>query len=222
MIGFAPTVRDRLPDAGGGVLYVVTASFAILLLASVLLHELAHSVVAKLFGLPVRRIVLQLLGGASELEREPETPWREFAVAVVGPLVSLFLGVGAAIAYRATDPDTTAGLIIVAFAGSNILVGLFNLLPGLPLDGGRVLRALVWAVTHRPNVGTIAAAWGGRVVALLVIVLPFVLAQIDNRPVDLVNVLWQPSSPHSSGPRPPPRWLSSDYANGFPRCRRGA
>jgi len=189
MIGFAPTVRERLPDVGG-LLYVVTATFAILLLASVLLHELAHSVVAKLFGLPVRRIVLQLLGGASELEREPETPWREFAVAVVGPLVSLLLGIGAAIGYQVTDPETMEGLIIAAFAGSNILVGLFNLLPGLPLDGGRVLRAIVWAITRRPNVGTIAAAWGGRVVALGVIVSPFVLAQIQNRQVDLVNVLW--------------------------------
>jgi Zn-dependent protease/CBS domain-containing protein len=189
MIGFAPTVRERLPDIGG-LLYVVTASFAILLLASILLHELAHSVVAKLLGLPVRRIVLQLLGGASELEREPETPWREFAVAVAGPLVSLLLGIGAAIGYWATEPDTMEGLIIGAFAVSNILVGLFNLLPGLPLDGGRVLRAIVWAITRRPNVGTIAAAWGGRAVALAVIVSPFVLAQIQNRQIDLVNVLW--------------------------------
>lgn len=189
MIGFAPTVQDRLPGVDGW-LYVVTGTFAVMLIGSVLLHELAHSVVAKQFGLPVRRIVLQLLGGASELEREPETPWREFAVAVVGPLVSLALGAVAVVAYQGVQPDSVLGLLVAAFAVSNLLIGVFNLLPGLPLDGGRVLRAAVWALTRKPNVGTVAAAWGGRVVALIVIILPFVFARLQNTSVQVIDVLW--------------------------------
>lgn len=192
MIVFLPTVRDTAPDLGTGFVYLVAASFAVLLIGSVLLHELAHSVVAKRFGLPVRRIVLQLLGGVSELEREPETPGREFLVAVVGPLVSLGLGGLGYLAYQAIDPDldSLVGLVIGAFAWLNAIVGVFNLLPGLPLDGGRVMRALVWRITGRPSTGTIAAAWSGRIVAILVVLLPWILAGVAGRSPDIISVVW--------------------------------
>lgn len=193
MLVFAPAVQDRLPELGAWA-YVVTACFAVLLIGSVLLHELAHSIVATRFGLPVRRIVLQLLGGASELEREPETPWREFAVAVVGPLLSLVLGGLAAVAGAAIYPDvgepSVLSLLVIAFAGANIIVGLFNLLPGLPLDGGRALRAVVWGISGSPRTGTIAAGWGGRVVAALVLFLPYIYAGATGHQPDLVNVVW--------------------------------
>lgn len=192
MIVFLPTVRDTAPDLGTGFVYLVAASFAVLLIGSVLLHELAHSVVAKHFGLPVRRIVLQLLGGVSELEREPETPGREFLVAVVGPLASLGLGGLGYLAYQAIDPDldSLVGLVIGAFALLNAIVGVFNLLPGLPLDGGRVMRALVWRITGKPSTGTIAAAWSGRIVAILVVALPWLLAGFAGRSPDIISVVW--------------------------------
>lgn len=190
MLIFVPTVEDRRPELSGLWPYVVTASFAVLLIGSVLLHELAHSVVAKWFGLPVRRIVLQLLGGASELEREPDAPGREFLIAVVGPLVSIVLGLAGLGLYQAIDPNSLTGLVVGAFAGSNILVGLFNLLPGLPLDGGRVMRALVWGITGRQSTGTIAAGWSGRIVAIMVLLLPYGLSAIDGTGPGLITILW--------------------------------
>ncbi len=189
MIGATDFVESRLPNVGDWS-YAVTAGFAILLIGSVLIHELAHSVVAIRFGLPVRRIVLQLLGGASELEREPQTPLREFAVAVVGPLASIVIGIAGAVLYQVVDPNSVAGVLIFAVTWTNLVVGVFNLLPGLPLDGGRIVRAAVWAITRQPGTGTVAAAWGGRAVALLVLASPFILARLEDRSVDLIDLLW--------------------------------
>jgi Zn-dependent protease len=145
--------------------YVVAAAFVILLYASVLVHEISHCVVARHFGLTVRRILLYPLGGFSEIEQEPQTPARELAVSAVGPVTSLAL---AAVGYGlhvAVGPAGTARVLIDQLILSNLLVGVFNLLPGLPLDGGRMLRAGIWKVTGRPGQATIAAAWGGRVLA---------------------------------------------------------
>lgn len=163
-----------LGDRLGTGRYLVAFAFAVLLYLSVLLHELAHSVVAKRFGLPVRRIVIYFLGGVSEIEREPETPAREFAVAVAGPLLSfvlaaVFFGVWEAL--PTYTPQSPTWLMVVVFlvlevCGANLVVGIFNMLPGLPLDGGRVLRSLVWAVTKKPMTGTVAAAWTGRALAI--------------------------------------------------------
>jgi Zn-dependent protease len=144
--------------------YVVAAAFVILLYASVLVHEISHCVVARYFGLTVRRILLYPLGGFSEIEQEPQTPARELAVSAVGPVTSLAL---AAIGFglHIGVSSGTTGVLIDQLILSNLLVGVFNLLPGLPLDGGRMLRAGIWKVTGRPGQATIAAAWGGRVLA---------------------------------------------------------
>jgi Zn-dependent protease len=175
-VSFAPIVDSRIPGLGAWR-YVIAFTFAVLLYLSVIVHELAHSLVAKHFGLPVRRIAIYFLGGVSEIEREPETPGREFAVAVAGPLLSLVIA-GLAFVLLAlhivpADDGTTGTRIARYFVGSlylsNLLVAGFNLLPGLPLDGGRILRAAVWAVTKRPMYATVAAARFGRVVAIAVI-----------------------------------------------------
>ncbi|OLT29272.1 peptidase M50 [Nocardiopsis sp. CNR-923] len=167
-------VQNRL--ALGPSAYVLAFVFAILLYASVLVHELAHSVVARKFGLPVRRIVLYVLGGVSEIEKEAPTPGREFWIAFAGPLLSLGLAAGAYVLASVADPFSVPGELLFQLWVANLLVGVFNLLPGLPLDGGRLLRAGVWKLTGRPFAGSVVAAWGGRLLAAVVVALPFVFA----------------------------------------------
>jgi len=157
------------------VRYAVAATFVILLFASVLVHELSHCVVARAFGLPVRRILLYPLGGFSEIEQEPQTPAREFAVSVVGPLTSLALaGCGWGLDV-ALNPGGIPRVLIDQLILANLVLGVFNLLPGLPLDGGRILRAGVWKLTGRPGTATIAAAWAGRALAVALVAVPVLM-----------------------------------------------
>jgi Zn-dependent protease len=168
----APAV-DAVQPGLGGWKYVAGAAFAVLLYLSVLLHEASHALMAKRFGLPVRSITLHFLGGVTEIEGEPDTPGREFGVSVVGPLTSVAVGL-AVLPLASLAPDRSLlELAAKGLAGANLVVGVLNLVPGLPLDGGRVLRAVVWRVTGSPHQGTIVAGWGGRVAALLVLVYPF-------------------------------------------------
>jgi Zn-dependent protease/CBS domain-containing protein len=157
---------------------------------SVLLHELSHSVVARGYGLPVRRILLYPLGGLSEIEREPETPGREFLVSAAGPVLSLVLAAcGYGLTYVVT-PGTITGTLVAQLIWANLVVGVFNLLPGLPLDGGRMLRAVIWKLTGRPGTSTIAAAWAGRVIAVGMFVLVLVPAVHSRIGGDMVTVIW--------------------------------
>jgi Zn-dependent protease/CBS domain-containing protein len=150
---------------------------SLLFFASILLHELSHSLVAKARGLPVRRITLFLFGGVSNIEREPPTPKTEFLMAVVGPITSILLGIIflALAAFSAAtsnvtghDPETVARQLdpvttLLAWLGPiNILLGLFNLIPGFPLDGGRILRAILWTATKDLRKATAWAAGVGR------------------------------------------------------------
>jgi Zn-dependent protease len=168
---------DSLPRSihQNEVRYAVAATFVILLFASVLVHELSHCVVARAFGLAVRRILLYPLGGFSEIEQEPQTPSREFAVSVVGPLTSLALaGLGWGLDV-ALNPSGIPRVLIDQLILANLVLGVFNLLPGLPLDGGRILRAGVWKLTGRPGTATIAAAWAGRVLAVALVAVPVLM-----------------------------------------------
>lgn len=171
----------------GGTRYVVGAAFVVLLYLSVLVHELSHSVVARGYGLPVRRILLYPLGGISEIEREPQTPLREFCVSAAGPALSLALG-GAGWALTKVISDGVSGSLVRQLMYANIIVGIFNLLPGLPLDGGRMLRAVIWKLTGRPNTATIAAAWVGRALAVALLVIPFYSGRLAGG--DMVSTLW--------------------------------
>ncbi|MGW6914917.1 site-2 protease family protein [Kitasatospora sp. NPDC054939] len=161
---------DRVLPELGGARYLVAFSFAVAFYASVLVHELAHTLVALRYRLGVRRIQLQFFGGVSEIEKEAERPWREFWLAFVGPLLSLVLGGLFYLALRAVELTSVPGVLLTGLMVSNLVVAAFNLLPGLPLDGGRMLRAVVWAVTGRPMAGTVAAAWVGRALALAVLI----------------------------------------------------
>jgi len=182
---------NELADTLQGVTrYAVAAAFVVLLYVSVLLHELSHSLVARGYGLPVRRILLYPLGGLSEIEREPETPGREFLVSAAGPVLSLVLAAcGYGLTYVVT-PGTITGTLVAQLIWANLVVGVFNLLPGLPLDGGRMLRAVIWKLTGRPGTSTIAAAWAGRVIAVGMFVLVLVPAVHSRIGGDMVTVIW--------------------------------
>lgn len=173
-VAFAPIVRRQLPEFGAGA-YVIALTFAVLLYASVLFHEISHALTARALGLPVRGITLHFLGGYTEIERNAPTPGRDLIVSAAGPLVSL---AAAGLAYLASTPvdQPVAQFLLLELAGANLLVGIFNLLPALPLDGGHMLRAAVWRVTGKEHLGTVVAARAGQVLAAIVIVLPFVLA----------------------------------------------
>jgi Zn-dependent protease/CBS domain-containing protein len=170
---FAPRVQDELPGIGLWR-FGVAFAFAVLLYVSVLVHELSHSVVAVRLGLPVRRISLHFLGGVSEIEKEPRTPGHEFVVAFAGPLLSLLLAGIGYLLWRATAGSPVINVLIGALTWANLLVAIFNLLPGLPLDGGRMLRAVVWKISGRPMTGTLVAAWVGRGLAIAIVLLSVV------------------------------------------------
>jgi len=175
----------------GAASYLVALLFAVLLYASVLVHELAHCVAARRYGLPVRSITLYLLGGVSEIDREAERPGQEFWIAFSGPLLSLALAAVGFAGYLLVAPDTVAGVLVWQLWVANLLVGVFNLLPGLPLDGGRMLRAGVWAASGRPFTGTAAAAWAGRALAVAVVALPFAYSWLTWHALPSVfAVLW--------------------------------
>ncbi|MEU6552509.1 site-2 protease family protein [Streptomyces sp. NPDC046915] len=161
---------DRVLPELGAARYLVSLFFAVAFYASVLIHELAHTVAALRFKLPVRRIQLQFFGGVSEIEKEAETPGREFVLAFVGPLLSLVLAGLFYLAMLPVEPGTVPGVLLAGLMVSNLIVAAFNLLPGLPLDGGRMLRAVVWKITGKPMSGTIAAAWFGRALAVTVLI----------------------------------------------------
>lgn len=137
-------------------------------------HELAHSAVARRFGVQVRGITLFLFGGVAEIRGELPTPGREFAVALVGPAVSILLGAALGLAAGSTEGVVAGVLLTLALV--NLGVGVFNLVPGLPLDGGRLLRAGLWRLTGSYARATLVASAGGRVVAVLLGILGVVLA----------------------------------------------
>ncbi|MFH8734770.1 MULTISPECIES: site-2 protease family protein [unclassified Streptomyces] len=165
---FGGQLDHVLPELGAAR-YLVSLFFAVAFYASVLVHELAHTVAALRFKLPVRRIQLQFFGGVSEIEKESETPGREFVLAFVGPLLSLVLAGVFYLGMLAVEPGTVPGVLLAGLMISNLIVAAFNLLPGLPLDGGRMLRAIVWKITGKPMSGTVAAAWVGRALAVTVL-----------------------------------------------------
>ena len=166
LLSFGPQLAQDYGDTRG---YTAAGAFAVLLLVSVLLHEIGHCVVARAFDLPVKSITVTFLAGLTEITEPPQTPAREYAVAVIGPMVSLLLaGIGLGMLPLFTEgslPYLLSGVVAV----SNGLVAAFNLLPGLPLDGGRVLRAGLWKLTGSAERSTVLAAQAGRVVGVVVV-----------------------------------------------------
>ncbi|GIJ71708.1 putative zinc metalloprotease Rip3 [Virgisporangium ochraceum] len=139
----------------------------------VLAHELAHAIVARWFGVGVRRITLWLLGGVSELDEEAPTPSAELAIAGAGPLMSLLLGAAGALGLVWARAAGLGDLVVASLAwlaGVNVVLAVFNLLPGAPLDGGRVLRAVLWRIRGDRYAAQVSADRAGSVVGLLLAV----------------------------------------------------
>ena len=181
----APQVEATAP--GLGVLkYVAGLAFAIVLYLSVLLHEASHALMARRYGFPVSSITLHFLGGMTAIEGEARKPREEFMIAVVGPLASLVVGAVAAGLWFVT-PDGLLQMAVGGLAGANLLVGVLNLVPGLPLDGGRVLKSVVWGITGNPHRGTMVAGWGGRVAAIAVLAWPVVQKSVTGNSPDLID-----------------------------------
>ena len=179
--------NDLASTLHGATRFVVAAVFVVLLYLSVLVHELSHSLVARGYGLPVRRILLYPLGGFSEIDKEPPTPGREFLVSAAGPALSLVLAACGYGLMQVVPGDTVGGTLVSQLRWANLVVGLFNLLPGLPLDGGRMLRAVIWKLTGRPAVSTIVAAWAGRLIAVALFVVAGIVTGTGG---DMVTVVW--------------------------------
>ncbi|HEX5596989.1 MAG TPA: site-2 protease family protein [Micromonosporaceae bacterium] len=158
--------------------YAVGFSFVVFLLGSVLLHELGHALTARRYRIGVRGITLELLGGYTEMDRDTPSPRVELLVSLAGPAVSLLLGLLAVAATYALPDRTLPNQLAFQLAVSNVIVAAFNILPGLPLDGGRALRAAVWAFSRDRHLGTEVAGWVGRGVALGTLVLVAVLTGI--------------------------------------------
>lgn len=178
---FAGTVRRVTAVEDPAVAYAAAFALAVLLALSVLVHEAAHAVAARAFGLPVAEVVVDLWGGHTALTR-PRTPTASAVISVVGPLANLALaGIvwAARQAFAGAEGGSAAAVVsflLLGTAFANVLVGVFNLVPGLPLDGGRVLEALVWRVTGDQDRGTVAAAWAGRALVAVLAVVGLLLA----------------------------------------------
>ena len=151
-----------------------SAAFVITLLffGSIVLHELAHAMVAKAFGMPVRTITLFALGGVANIEREAATPKAEFWMGIAGPIMSGAIGWAAAALASRWGQQTVSALmsppvaVLVSLSSLNFMLAVFNMIPGFPLDGGRVLRAAVWWIAGDGDGATRLSARVGQGVAL--------------------------------------------------------
>ncbi len=167
--------RQVNPNWGTGQIWIAAVLTAALFFVTLLLHELAHSLVAQARGLKVTAITLFALGGVSQIQDDATDAKTEFWVAIAGPIASLIIGFGClGIAlglgwHRSTEPHTAVTGVLVWLGYINIVLAAFNMIPGFPLDGGRVLRSIVWAITKNADRSTRIAARIGQVVAFLFI-----------------------------------------------------
>lgn len=186
---FLPTVRAIAPSLGSRALvgsFVVVA----LLMVSVFLHELAHALVARSRGMKVRELALTLWGGHTAFTDTSSTPFSSGLVAVVGPLTNISIALVAWWGYVLQDGAGLVALLLYVTAYANAAVGVFNLLPGLPLDGGQVVEAVVWRATGSRLRGTVVAAWTGRTLAVLVVGATVALPGLRGQDVNLLMVVW--------------------------------
>jgi len=159
------------PDWSRGVIWAMAIATAILFFVAILLHELSHATVAKMRGLPVSSITLFALGGVAQLDKEPDDAKTEFWMAIAGPIASAVIGfICLGLAWTLgwsppSEPVTPLMAILVWLGYINIILAIFNLIPGFPMDGGRVLRAVIWWFTGNANRATRAASVTGQIMA---------------------------------------------------------
>ncbi|MCZ9884434.1 site-2 protease family protein [Arthrobacter sp. B2a2-09] len=188
VIAYGPALLLRNHSLGIGA-YFVAFAYAVLLALSVLVHELAHALSAKAFKWPTEKIVLNLWGGHTQFESFIASPGRSVVVALAGPAANFVLAGGAWLLLQAGVFTGVGDTLTNIFMWANFLIGIFNVLPGLPLDGGRLVESAVWKATGSQEKGTVAAGWAGRVIAI-VLVVSFIVAQLlgGNSP-DLLQTL---------------------------------
>lgn len=164
VVFLGPRIASAVPGLGWAS-YGAALLYAVLLLGSVLVHEFSHALAASRFGYRVERIVADLLGGHTVYQATSPSPGRQAWVAFVGPLSNGLLAIAGGIALWYVE-DPLAWVLIGALTWTNAFVAAFNLLPGMPLDGGHVVEALVWKVTGKRHLGMIVAGWLGRAVVV--------------------------------------------------------
>jgi len=187
VVVFGPNLSRS--DRGAAYGYLLAAAYAVLLLVSVLVHEAAHAFAARWRGHPVSRIVADVWGGHTVYDATRSSPSTTAVVAVVGPLSNLALA-GLVWGLRALTTNETALTLLGIVAFANVLVGLFNLLPGLPLDGGQIVSALVWRATGSKGRGLVTAGWLGRVVAVLTVAWFALRPLVEGRAPDIFDLVW--------------------------------
>ena len=159
---------QQFPHWAAWQYWAIGAIATILLFVSVLLHEFGHATAARHYHIPVREITLFIFGGVAQIQEEPKSARSEFVIAVAGPVTSLLLGIlFSALALLVPTQQALAVLQYVGYV--NLILFAFNLIPGFPLDGGRVLRAFIWGATHDTHRATIIAANVGRLIAYIFI-----------------------------------------------------
>jgi Zn-dependent protease len=162
-------VLDRSNPALGASAYLIAFAYAVLLLVSVLVHELAHALTARIYGWPTQKIVLNLWGGHTQFESFTASPGRSVLVALAGPAANFVLAGAAWLLLYAAPLGSVAEILTNIFMWANFLIAVFNVLPGLPLDGGRLVESIVWKATGSQAKGTVAAGWGGRIIVIALV-----------------------------------------------------
>lgn len=171
----AEQFRYTNPYWSPGTIWASAIVTGVLFFAGLFAHELAHAFVAKLRGLPIHRITLFFLGGMAQIEREAADPKTEFWMGIAGPIMSVIVGLAClALGYAAgwtpsTNPHTPITAVLVWLGYINLILAAFNMIPGFPLDGGRVLRAIIWWINKNELRSTRIAARVGQIVAALFI-----------------------------------------------------
>ena len=162
---------DSLDGLGGAERWLYGVVAGAVYFVSLLIHELAHSLMARRYGMEVSSITLFFFGGVSLIREDSQRPGQEFWIAIVGPLASLLLGAGfVLVAYFALPSDTTLNRVVFALGVLNGFLAAFNMLPGFPLDGGRVMRSLIWRVTGSRHRATRASARLGQLLGAVMII----------------------------------------------------
>ncbi|BCW58946.1 site-2 protease family protein [Arthrobacter sp. StoSoilB20] len=192
VIFYGPFLMDFLPYLGNWA-YLVGFAVALLLAISVLIHELAHALSAKAFNWPTEKIVLNLWGGHTQFENFTSSPGKSVVVALAGP-ASNFVVAGVIWAVDAVTPlQGVPGTLADLLMWANLLIGIFNVLPGMPLDGGRLVESAVWKATGSQDKGTIAAGWSGRVIVVALLMWfigrPMIIGDWPNLNILVVTVL---------------------------------
>jgi len=186
---FGPSIASDRPDLGLGA-YGVAVGYAVLLLVSVFAHEASHAVVATRMGYRVNRVVADLWGGHTAYDSSTARPGASALVAIAGPAANALLALVGWLALPAAPPGGITATLVGAVVFTNALVAGFNMLPGLPLDGGFLVDSLVWRITGSRESGLIAAGWCGRAVTVLVVLWFVGLPLVNGQPPNLFNLIW--------------------------------